>query len=59
MAFEDRAEVVSVDGGLSMSTRSAETALRGFGFGAHVRPRVVWVDPRAATPIEPTDDEPG
>lgn len=54
MAFEDHADVIGVEGGTRMRLRSAEDALRGFGFGTHVRPSVVWVNPDAATP---PDDE--
>lgn len=57
MAFDDRAEVVSVQGGMRMSTRSADSALRGFGFGTRIRPRVVWVNPDAATPVEDLADD--
>lgn len=57
MAFDDRAEVISVQGGLRMSTRSAESALRGFGFGTRLKPRVVWVNPDAATPPDDLADD--
>lgn len=57
MAFEDRAEVVSVQGGLRMSTRSAESALFGFGHGTRLTPRVVWVNPDAATPTDDLADD--
>jgi hypothetical protein len=30
--------------------------LRGFGFGTHIRPQVVWVNPEAATPPEDDDE---
>lgn len=45
MAFEDHAEVVGVDGGLRMSLRAPERALRGFR-RPHITPRLVWVDGR-------------
>jgi hypothetical protein len=45
MAFEEYAEVVGVEGGKRMRMRSPEDALRGFGFGTHIRPRLVWVNP--------------
>jgi hypothetical protein len=56
MAFDDRAEVISVQGGLRMSLRSPENALRGFGFGTHIKPRLVWVNPDAATPTDAFED---
>ncbi|WP_198319364.1 hypothetical protein [Actinopolyspora erythraea] len=42
MAFEDHAEVVSVDGTLRMRVSDPERAARRFGFGSHIRARVVW-----------------
>ena len=57
MAFDHRAEVISVQGGLRISTRSAESALRGFDCGNRIRPRVVWVDPNAATPTDDLADD--
>jgi hypothetical protein len=41
MAFEDRAEVVSVDSAVRISLSAPEGALRGFGFGSHIRTRLV------------------
>jgi hypothetical protein len=55
MAFAGHAEVVSVDRGLRMSLRAPENALPGFAFGSHIRARLVWFNPEAATPAE--DDE--
>ncbi|MEV0049038.1 hypothetical protein AB0H34_00895 [Saccharopolyspora shandongensis] len=49
MAFADHAEVVSVGGGLRMSLSEPESALRGFNFGSHIRARLVWFNPDAAT----------
>jgi hypothetical protein len=57
MAFEDYAEVVGVEGGTRMRMRSPEAALRGFGFGTHIRPRLVWVNPDAATPDDPASGQ--
>ncbi|WP_235079375.1 hypothetical protein [Amycolatopsis orientalis] len=55
MAFADHAEVVSVTRGLRMSLQAPENALRMFKFGSHVRARLVWLNPDAATPAD--DDE--
>ncbi|WP_298182858.1 hypothetical protein [Saccharomonospora sp.] len=55
IAFDDHAEVVSVERGLRMSLQAPENALRGFHFGSHIRARVVWFNPDAATPVK--DDE--
>jgi hypothetical protein len=41
--FDDRAYVVSVDGQLRCSARNPEDILRVFGFGTHIKPRLVWV----------------
>lgn len=48
IAFDDRAEVISVGRGLRMSLQAPENALRGFDSGTHVHARLVWVDPGAA-----------
>lgn len=55
MAFDDHAEVVGVDGTLRASASSPEDALRGFRFGSHITPRLVWVNPEAATRTELED----
>jgi hypothetical protein len=55
MAFADHAEVVPVKRGLRMSLQAPENALRMFKFGSHIRARLVWFNPDAATPTE--DDE--
>ncbi|EOD67519.1 hypothetical protein [Amycolatopsis vancoresmycina] len=47
LAFEDRADVISVGGRLRMSLTAPEHALRGFRAGPHVHPRLVWL-PREA-----------
>ncbi|WP_244515211.1 hypothetical protein [Actinopolyspora xinjiangensis] len=51
MVFEDHAEVVSVDGTVRMRVSEPERAARRFGFGSHIRARVVW--PRAGGAPEP------
>lgn len=48
MAFEDHAEVISVERGLRMSLQIPENALRGFNFGTHIRARLVWFNPDTA-----------
>jgi hypothetical protein len=55
LAFEDRIEVIGVEGGIRISGCSPEDALLGFHFGSHIKPRLVWVNPDAATPAE--DDQ--
>lgn len=55
LAFDDHAEVVSVERTRRMSLQAPENALRLFKFGSHIRARLVWFNPDAATPAE--DDE--
>lgn len=55
MAFEDRAEVISISGGTSMSLRSPERAVWGFGRRTGVTARLVWVNPDATTRPDETD----
>ncbi|GAB2664149.1 hypothetical protein GCM10027271_23770 [Saccharopolyspora gloriosae] len=50
MALPDRVEVVSVERGVRRSAATAEKSIVDFCFGAHIRPRLVWVDPAKATP---------
>ena len=52
MAFEDHAEVVSVTGTRRMSLPAPERALRRFTVGTHVRARIVWFNPEAATAVK-------
>ncbi|RKT89278.1 hypothetical protein SAMN05421805_11428 [Saccharopolyspora antimicrobica] len=47
MAFADRVEVASVEGGLRMALSAPESALPGFNVGSHVRARLVWFKPGA------------
>lgn len=49
MAFDDHAQLVNTSGKLHVSSRSPEDALRLFNRGQHFRPRLVWVNPDAAT----------
>lgn len=56
MAFADHAEIVSVKRGLRMSLQAPENALRMFKFGSHIRARLVWFNPDAATPAEDDDE---
>jgi hypothetical protein len=56
MAFEDHAEVVSVDRSLRMLVTVPEDALPGFTFGSHIKARLVWVKPECRTPDEGDDD---
>ncbi|MGH3621740.1 MAG: hypothetical protein ACRDQ5_08115 [Sciscionella sp.] len=54
MAFEDDSAIVDVDGNVHLGVPNIEDRLRGFGFGSHIRPRLVWFNADAATP---PDDE--
>jgi len=49
MAFDDRAEIISVDDGTSVSLSSPERAALGFNRRPNITARVVWVNPDAAT----------
>jgi hypothetical protein len=49
LAFDDHAEVVSVDGQLRMKLTAPEQGLRGFHFGSHIRARLVWFKSNAMT----------
>lgn len=48
MALDDRAEVVDVDGGTSMTLLAPHNALRYFAYEKYCTPRLVWVNPDAA-----------
>jgi hypothetical protein len=43
LAFDDRVDVIGVEGRLRMSMSSPERALRGFRTSPHVHPRLVWL----------------
>lgn len=58
MAFDDHAEVASLDRAIRGSLHVPEDALRLFNFGSHIHARLVWFNPDAATPPE-NDDEAG
>lgn len=45
MAFEDRVDVIGVGGTPHFSGDSAEELVPLFGFGSHITPRLVWVEP--------------
>ncbi|TDV52015.1 hypothetical protein [Actinophytocola oryzae] len=49
MAFDDHSEIVTHQRRLSV--RAPENALRMFTVGDHIRARLVWFDPDAATPV--------
>ncbi|MFE0028168.1 hypothetical protein [Amycolatopsis sp. NPDC059021] len=55
MAFEEHAEVVSVDRSLRIGLDEPRKALPSFNFGTHIRARLVWVDPAAARPAPELD----
>ncbi|MGH3620725.1 MAG: hypothetical protein ACRDQ5_02920, partial [Sciscionella sp.] len=52
IAFTDHAEVISVTRRMRMSLQTPETALRLFNLGSHIRARLVWFNPDAATSAE-------
>ncbi len=52
MAFEDRAELVDVDGGMTMSLQVPHDALFYFAREKYCTPRLVWVNPDAASSTE-------
>lgn len=54
MAFPGHADIVGIEGETRMRLRTPERALMGFG-GTNITPRLVWVNPDAATRV---DDEP-
>ncbi|WP_406691988.1 hypothetical protein REH65_08330 [Saccharopolyspora sp. ID03-671] len=56
IAFDDRAEVVDVDGGLRMSLETPERALLGFRAGDNFTEHLVWVNPDAATQSDQDED---
>lgn len=52
MSFDDHADLVGVDGGVHLGVRALERAIRGFRVGTRITPRLVWVNPAAASPPE-------
>ncbi len=53
MAFDDHVDVV--DGNVAhLGSPSPEAVVRRFGIGTRITPRLVWVNPDAATPTEVT-----
>lgn len=54
MAFEDRVEVVSVEGGRRMRLPSPERAAHRFARRPHISARVVWVNPDPAASSDET-----
>ncbi len=52
IAFPDHAEVVGVDGTLRIGLQAPHDSLRCFAWGSHITPRLVWVNPDAASPAE-------
>ena len=52
MAFDDHVDVIGIDGGIHLGAATPENVVRRFRFGSHITPRLVWVDPTAATPDE-------
>lgn len=56
MAFDEHADIVSVDNGSSVRLSSPERAAYGFNHRPDIIARVVWVNPDAATPPDEIDD---
>ena len=57
MAFDDHAEVISVEGSTRMSLQTPATALLGFHEAdEHIHARLVWFNPEAITADEDSDD---
>ncbi len=57
MAFDDHAEVISVEGSTRMSLQSPDTALLGFHEADdHIHARLVWFNREAVTTDEDSDD---
>lgn len=56
VAFDDHAEAFSIERTQRMSLRAPEDALRMFNFGSHIRARLVWFEPTAATPDDDDDE---
>jgi hypothetical protein len=50
MCFEEGAVIASTDRRHLMRVPSPEHALKRFRFGNHITPRIVWLNPGAATP---------
>ncbi|MGH3869095.1 MAG: hypothetical protein ACRDQ4_23875 [Pseudonocardiaceae bacterium] len=56
MAFDEHADIVSVDNGSSVRLSSPERAAHGFNRYPDIIARVMWVNPDAATAPEPELD---
>lgn len=57
MAFDDHAEVISVEGSTRMSLQTPDTALLGFHEAdEHIHARLVWFNPDAVTPAKDDED---
>lgn len=56
MKFDDRTEIISVEGGMRMTLQAPEAALRGFAWSSHIRSRLVWFNPDATTPAAEDDE---
>jgi hypothetical protein len=53
MAWDDRIAVIGDGNTVHLGAPAPEAVLRRFRFGTHITPRLVWVNPDAATPPEP------
>lgn len=49
IAFDDHTEIVGVDSELTMSLQAPHDALYYFAWDSHCTPRLVWVNPDAAS----------
>ena len=55
MAWDDRTDVIGAGNAVHLGVPAPEAVLRRFRFGTHITPRLVWVNPDAATPPEPEE----
>ncbi|MDQ2708202.1 MAG: hypothetical protein M3Z25_11440 [Actinomycetota bacterium] len=56
MAFAEHTEIVSAEREVRMSLQAPENALWMFKLGSHIRARLVWLNPDAATPTDDDDE---
>lgn len=50
MSFDDHARVITVDGGIELNLRSAESSLRYFS-GENITTRLIWLSPEQSDEI--------
>jgi hypothetical protein len=52
MAFDDHSTIVGTEGNLYIGVSNGGDRTRGFSFGSHIKPRLVWFNADAVTPPE-------